>query len=388
MIEQETADILGMSLQMKIIISCIIIVTAYLVDFLGCRLFVPLARKVAVRTSFKWDNYITDSNVVHNVFHLIPPITFQVALPMLFPEPAQWTGLLSKLFNIYIIFISCRLVCEFVSSMYAISNDSDILRDKPMKGVYQMIKVIVVCIGVILVIGVLLDKDFTTLLAGLGASAAVLMLIFKDTILGLVAGVQLSAHDMLRPGDWIMIDKYGINGTVEEVSLNTVKIRNWDKTIMTIPPYALVSESFKNWRGMRESDGRRVARSVRIDMNSVRFCTEEELERFAGEEWAQGLEMGKDTVNLKLFRAATEHYLRSRSEVNSDMMLMVRQLEPTPEGLPLQLYFFTTAKDWVPHEHIAADVMEQVIARMYQFGLKVYQKPSGADMAELGRKLG
>ena len=145
MIEQETADILGMSLQMKIIISCIIIVTAYLVDFLGCRLFVPLARKVAVRTSFKWDNYITDSNVVHNVFHLIPPITFQVALPMLFPGPAQWTGLLSKLFNIYIIFISCRLVCEFVSSMYAISNDSDILRDKPMKGVYQMVKVIVVC---------------------------------------------------------------------------------------------------------------------------------------------------------------------------------------------------------------------------------------------------
>ena len=268
--ETQTAEIIG--IQMRIIISCAIIVFAYLVDFLCCKLLIPLIRKIAEKTAFKWDNYITDSNVLHSVFHLIPPIAFQFALPLLFPEQNQWTALAAKGLNIYIIVIACSLVCRFISSLYAISNETESLKNKPMKGVYQMFKVIVICVSAILVIGILLEKDFTTLIAGLGASAAVLMLVFKDTILGLVAGVQLSAHDMLRPGDWIMMDKHGVNGEVEEVTLNTVKVRNWDKTIVTVPPYALVSDSFKNWRGMRESGGRRVTRAIRIDMNSIRVC--------------------------------------------------------------------------------------------------------------------
>lgn len=376
--ETQTAEIIG--IQMRIIISCAIIVFAYLVDFLCCKLLIPLIRKIAEKTAFKWDNYITDSNVLHSVFHLIPPIAFQFALPLLFPEQNQWTALAAKGLNMYIIVIACSLVCRFISSLYAISNETESLKNKPMKGVYQMFKVIVICVSAILVIGILLEKDFTTLIAGLGASAAVLMLVFKDTILGLVAGVQLSAHDMLRPGDWIMMDKHGVNGEVEEVTLNTVKVRNWDKTIVTVPPYALVSDSFKNWRGMRESGGRRVTRAIRIDMNSIRFCSPEELERFAGKEWAEGLEMTTDTVNLKLFRAAMEHYLRNHPEINSDLMLVVRQLEPTSEGLPLQLYFFTLSKEWVPHEHIAADVVEHIIATMPEFGLRVFQRPSGLDL--------
>lgn len=233
--------------------------------------------------------------------------------------------------------------------------------------------------AVILTVGVLLDKNFTSLLAGLGASAAVLMLIFKDTILGLVAGVQLSAHDMLRPGDWIVMDKYGVNGTVEEVTLNTVKVRNWDNTVTTVPPYVLVSDSFKNWRGMRESQGRRVARSLNIDVNSIRFCTPEELDHMASEEWAGDLAMDGSTVNLGLFRAAAEHYLRTLAQVNTDLRILVRQLDPTPEGLPVQFYFFTREKDWVPHEHIAADVIEHLIATLPSFGLRLYQRPSGLD---------
>lgn len=381
--ETQATDIIGMGLQMRIIISCIIVIFAYLVDFLCCKLLIPLIRKVAEKTAFKWDNYITDSNVLHSVFHLIPPITFQFALPLLFPEHTQWTGLVTKGLNIYIIVIACSLVCRFITSLYAISNESESLKNKPMKGVYQMVKVIIICVSAILVIGILLEKDFTTLLAGLGASAAVLMLVFKDTILGLVAGVQLSAHDMLRPGDWIMMEKYGVDGEVEEVTLNTVKVRNWDKTIVTVPPYALVSDSFKNWRGMRESGGRRVARALRIDMNSIRFCTGEELEGFSGKAWAEGLELTEDTVNLKLFRTATEYYLRHHPETNSDLMMVVRQLEPTSEGLPLQLYFFTLSKDWVPHEHIAADIMEHIIASMPEFGLRIFQKPSGLDLEKL-----
>ena len=214
------------------------------------------------------------------------------------------------------------------------------------------------------------------------------MLIFKDTILGVVAGVQLSAYDMLRPGDWIMLEKYAVDGEVEEVNMNTVKIRNWDKSITTIPPYILVSDSFKNWRGMRESGGRRVARSLRIDMSSIRFCTGEELAAFAGKEWASGLSLEPGTVNLSLFRAAAEHYLRGLSEVNGDLMLMVRQLEPDSEGLPLQFYFFTRPKDWPTHERIAAGVMEHMIAILPEFGLRAYQRPAGTDITGISGNSG
>lgn len=288
MLEQQTANILQMGDNARIVAMCAVVVLAYLADFLCCKLLVPLIRRVARRTAFKWDNYLAEGKSLNYVFHLIPPLVFLVVIPLLFPDPAPWKRLLLRGIYIYFIIIACRLVCEFISSIYVISSETEALRNKPLKGLYQMFKVLVVCIGAILVIGVLVDKDFTALIAGLGASAAVLMLIFKDTILGVVAGVQLSAYDMLRPGDWIVMEKYGVNGEVEEVNMNTVKVRNWDKTITTIPPYLLVSDSFTNWRGMRESGGRRVARSLRIDMNSVRFCTPAELEHFAKADWARG----------------------------------------------------------------------------------------------------
>ena len=378
-IAMEQGTLLNISEQMRIIITCGLAVVAYLVDLLCCRLLIPVIRKIAAKTTIKWDNYLTGGKVLHYLFHLIPPVTFLVALPLLYPEQA-WTPIVAKILYIYVIIVAGRLVNEFISSIYAISSDSDLLRDKPMKGVYQMLKVIVVCVAVILILGVLLERNFTSLLAGLGASAAVLMLIFKDTILGLVAGVQLSAHDMLRPGDWIIMEKYGVNGTVEEVTLNTVKVRNWDNTIVTVPPYALVSDSFQNWRGMRESEGRRVARSLNIDVNSIRFCTHEELENFASEPWSADLRLDSTTVNLGLFRTAAEHYLSTLAQVNTDLRILVRQLEPTSEGLPIQLYFFTREKDWVAHEHIAADVIEHIIATLPQFGLRLFQKPTGEDI--------
>ena len=384
MLEQQATEILQMGDYARIIAMGAIVIFAYLADFLCCRFIVPLIRKVADRTAFKWDNYLTEGKTLDYAFHLIPPLLFLITFPMLFPDPALWKRLVLRGLYIYLIAVSCGLVCEFISSIYAISSETEALRNKPLKGIYQMLKVAVVCIGIIMAVGVLVDKDFTALIAGLGASAAVLMLIFKDTILGVVAGVQLSAYDMLRPGDWIMLEKYDINGEVEEVNMNTVKIRNWDNTITTIPPYTLVSDSFKNWRGMRESGGRRVARAVNIDMNSIRFCTAEELSRFAAEAWAENLEMDEKTVNLQLFRAATEHYLRSLDSVNGELMLLVRQLEPTPEGLPLQIYFFTRPKDWPTHERIAAEVMEHVIASLPAFGLRAFQRPAGTDIRTAG----
>lgn len=378
--EMLVADISGMDGNMRIVVGCIIVVAAYIVDFLCCQFLVPLIQNLAKKTSFNWDDHLTNDKVLKNMFHLIPPVTFYVALPLILPLANQWVLLLQKVCIIYIIVLSCRLVCGFITSLYAISHDNDVLRDKPMKGVYQMIKVVVIGVSVILVIGVLLEKDFTSLLAGLGASAAVLMLVFKDTIMGVVAGVQLSAHDMLRPGDWIVLDKYGINGVVIEVSLNTVKVRSWDNTIVTIPPYVLVSDSFKNWRGMVESGGRRVARSIYIDMNSIRFCNDDELKRFSGEEWFKTVDVSAGIVNLKLFRTYVEHYLRQHEMVNEELTLMVRQLQPVPEGLPVELYFFCREKTWVPYEKVQSDIMEHVFAVVPMFGLKIFQRPSGEDV--------
>ena len=262
----------------------------------------------------------------------------------------------------------------------------------------------------ILIVSILLDKSPAFLLTGLGASAAVIMLIFRDSILGFVSGIQLSANDMLQVGDWIAMPKYGADGRVEEVSLTTVKIRNWDNTIVTLPPYLLVSDSFQNWRGMQQSGGRRVMRSVNIDMTSVRFCTPEMLARYREidllrdyidstqqrvEEYnaAHGIAPGSWKINglhqtnLGVFRAYLERYLRAEVPVNRGMTLMVRQLQPTETGLPMQLYFFTDTVEWVTYERIQSDVFDHVLAVIPEFGLRVFQSPAGSDIGRLGEEV-
>jgi miniconductance mechanosensitive channel len=243
-----------------------------------------------------------------------------------------------------------------------------------------MLKIVAICIGAIIIVSIIIDKDPTKLLAGLGASAAVLMLVFKDSIMGLVAGVQLSANDMLRPGDWIEMPKYGADGTVIDVTLTTIKVQNWDKTITTIPPYALVSDSFQNWRGMFDSGGRRIKRSIYIDMNSVKFCDKEQLEAFAKKGMLTETENSGHEVNLTLFRQWLEEWLRKHPKVNKEMIIMVRQLQPTPQGTPLELYFFFNGTAWVDYEHFQAEVFEYILAMIPEFGLRVFQTPAGNDI--------
>ena len=243
------------------------------------------------------------------------------------------------------------------------------------------------------------------LLTGLGASAAILMLVFKDSIMGFVSGIQLSANNMLKVGDWISMPKYGADGTVIEVTLNTVKVRNWDNTIITIPPYALVSDSFQNWQGMRDSGGRRVKRSINIDMRTVRFCTPEMLAKYRKirllKEYIDKTEKvvehynkehdidnsilvnGRRQTNLGVFRAYLTNYLKSLPDVNKELTCMVRQLQPTEQGIPLELYFFSSVKDWVPYEGIQADVFDHVLAIIPEFGLSVFQNPTGEDFRAL-----
>jgi miniconductance mechanosensitive channel len=229
------------------------------------------------------------------------------------------------------------------------------------------------------VVSILIGRDATTILAGLGASAAVLMLIFRDSILGLVAGVQLSANDMLRPGDWITMAKYGADGYVTEVSLTTVKVQNFDKTITTIPPYALVSDSFQNWRGMRECGGRRIKRSVLLDASTVRFCTPEETERLLKEGLAQKEDLSEDVVNMRIFRSYMQRYLKSNPGIRPDLLQMVRTLQPTSEGIPVEIYCFTKATDWIPYETFQSALFDHIIAILPRFGLRIYQRPAGTD---------
>ncbi|MBQ8520147.1 MAG: mechanosensitive ion channel family protein [Bacteroides sp.] len=362
-----------------------ILLLAWLVDFFCRKVVIRAIRKVTAKTQNKWDDYLLNDRVLNNLCHLAPPIVIYALIPFAFQGEPVTLAIIMKLCWVYITIVAVRLICSFLTSLYTITNEYEKLKERSMKGFYQMLKLIVICIGTIIVISTLIDKDPLNILAGLGASAAILTLVFKDTIMGLVAGVQLTANDMLRPGDWITMPKFGADGSVLEVTLTAVKIQNWDKTITTVPPYALVNDSFQNWRGMWESGGRRVKRSLNIDMHTVRFCTTEEIEAYRKEEWMQGFEgTGDKEVNLYVFRHYVEHYLRHHPKVHQELMIMVRQLQPTADGLPIELYFFSDGTTWVPYERLQAEVFDHLLAVLPMFGLKVFQRPTGLDLQMSG----
>lgn len=346
------------------------------------RVLIPLAKRIISRTRSTWDDVFFNDSVLLDVSRLVSPILIAVLIPLAFVGKSGLIEFLLRVNYIYLIALIAKLLCALLSSLYELSNRKNQLRNQSLKGVYQMLKIVVVCVALIIVVSILIDKNPGYILTALGASAAVLMLVFKDMILGLVAGVQLSANDMLRPGDWISMPKYGADGDVIEVTLTTVKVQNWDKTITTIPPYALVSDSFQNWRGMKESGGRRVKRSIYIDMRSIAFCTEVQMAEFEQNGWLDGVEReDKFVVNLHIFRNYLENYLRSHHRVNQQMIVMVRQLQPTAQGLPLELYFFSDGTDWVPYEHLQSEIFEHVFAVLPTFGLRVFQSPMGIDFS-------
>lgn len=364
-----------------------IALVVYIADVICRCAIIPLVRKFTQATRATWDNILINDMLLKDVSRLVPPILIAVLMPLAFSHGHPTLDLLLKVNLIYLIAIIAKLLCTFLSALYDLSSHQDRLKNHPIKGIYQMLKIVVICVALIIVVSILINKNPGYILTALGASAAVLMLVFKDTIMGLVAGVQLSANDMLRPGDWISMPKYGADGDVEEVTLTTVKVRNWDKTITTIPPYALVSDSFQNWRGMQESGGRRVKRSVYIDMRSISFCTDEQMAEFERRGWLEGVEReDKFVVNLHVFRNYLEDYLQHHPRVNSGMTIMVRQLQPTAQGLPLELYFFSDGTEWVPYEHLQSEIFEHVFAVMPTFGLRVFQSPMGVDFS--GNELG
>ena len=368
----------------RIVVIAAILLIAYVLDMICRKIVMPGVRKVTAKTQITWDDYLLNDDVLNNVCHLIPPVVVYALIPFAFPHEPALLEFVLKICWIYITVVGMKLVCAFLTSLYTISSEHEKLKNHSMKGFYQMIKLIVICIGSIIIISTLIDKDPIAILNGLGAGTAILMLVFQDTIKGLVAGVQLTANDMLRPGDWITMPKYGADGDVIEVTLTTVKVRNWDKTITTVPPYALVNDSFQNWRGMFDMGGRRVKRSINIDMNTVRFCTEEELAEFKKQLWMEGFEAtGKEEVNLYIFRHYVMHYLTHHPKVHQGLTMIVRQLQPTAQGMPIELYFFSANTAWVKYEALQAEVFDHVLATLHRFDLKVFQSPTGLDLQKL-----
>lgn len=358
------------------IIAVLMIGVSIGLDYLCQAIFVGGMKHYTNRAPHQWNTLLMKRRVVHHLIHILPGILVYFLLPLAFVRGKEILDFSQKICAVYIIAAILFTINGLLLVLLDVYNARDKQKNRPMKGFVQVLQVLLFFIGGIVIIAVLVNKSPMTLFAGLGASAAVLMLVFKDSILGFVAGVQLSANDMLRIGDWIQLPNGVANGTVEEITLNTVKIRNWDETISTVPPYTLVNNSFQNWRGMQESGGRRVNKNIYLDMTTLKFCTPEDLDAIrknvplmADYQPAEG----EVPTNSQLYRIYIERYLRSLPVVNQDMDLIISQKEPTTYGVPIQVYFFSRNKVWREYERIQSDIFDHLLAIVGKFDLKLYQ---------------
>lgn len=358
------------------IIAVLMIGVSIGLDYLCQAIFVGGMKHYTKRAPHQWNTLLMKRRVVHHLIHILPGVLVYFLLPLAFVRGKEILDFSQKICAVYIIAAILFTINGLLLVMLDVYNARDKQKNRPMKGFVQVLQVLLFFIGGIVIIAVLVNKSPMTLFAGLGASAAVLMLVFKDSILGFVAGVQLSANDMLRIGDWIQLPNGVANGTVEEITLNTVKIRNWDETISTVPPYTLVNNSFQNWRGMQESGGRRVNKNIYLDMTTLKFCTPEDLDAIRKNVPLmvdyQPAE-GEVPTNSQLYRIYIERYLRSLPVVNLDMDLIISQKEPTTYGVPIQVYFFSRNKVWKEYERIQSDIFDHLLAMVPKFDLKVYQ---------------
>ena len=360
----------------EMIIAAFLVILAIGLDYLCQAIFVGSMKKLAQHTHYQWDSLLLKRKVVHHLVHTIPGILVYALLPLAFIRGKGLLLLSQKICAVYIVFALLLAINGFILVFLDMYNMRQVNKNRPIKGFMQVLQVLLFFIGGIVIIAILIGKSPASLFAGLGASAAILMLVFKDTILGFVAGIQLSANDMLRPGDWITVPGSNANGIVQEITLNTVKIQNFDNTISTIPPYTLVNASFQNWRGMVESGGRRVMKSIFLDLNTIKFCTPDMLDTFRKEipllaDYKP--DEGVTPTNSQMFRVYVEKYLTSLPVVNTDLDLIISQLQSTEYGVPIQIYFFSRNKVWKEYERIQSDIFDHFFAMVPKFDLKVYQ---------------
>lgn len=349
---------------------------AWLVYMLCIKIVTPLLVRITKHTDMIWDDYLLNPQVLHSACHVVPAIVVWQMLPPLFIANHVIQTLASKATAIYITITVMRLAITFIGSFKLFDSEKDhrTAAQQYFHSFCGVLKIVVLFLGIIVIVAIVIDRSPLTLLAGLGATSAVLMLVFKDSITGLVAGIRLTSNNMVSKGDWITVDKLGANGVVEDITLSTVKVRNFDNTIVTLPPQKLIEDSFQNWLGMQQSGGRRVTRMIYIDFHSIGIADDNLKQRLVERKLINKADMHSNVVNLTLFRNYIEWWIYNNKEVNTDLTFMVRQLQPTNTGLPIEVYFFLKNKEWKTYEHNLAEIMERIYAFAPEFGLKIYQR--------------
>jgi len=378
---------------------------SFLANFITKKIILRIIEAIIHKTKNTWDDIFIKKNVFSILSHLVPVLIILFSADLIFKDYPNLIPFINKAVYLYIIIIVMIVLNSVIQTLHSIYDTLPISESRHIKGYVQVVQIVVVFSGVMIIISVLFDADLKGLFLGLGTFAAVLMLVFKDTILGFVASIQVSMNKMVNPGDWISMPGRKADGVVLEINLNTVKVQNWDKTISTIPTYALVSESFQNWRGMEESGGRRIKRSINIDMTSVKFCSEEMNQRFRKIQVLKNyieakekeinefnekhnidpsvLANGRRMTNLGNFRKYIEGYLHAHPLIHDNMTFLVRQLQPNNKGIPIEIYVFSRDQEWANYEAIQADIFDHILAVLPEFELKVFQNPTGSDFKNL-----
>lgn len=387
------------------LVTFLILVLAWLMNHLAKGFMLRFLRFCIKNSKTQWDDKLVQRNLFHRLSHLAPIIVISFFLPQIWVGHPTAEGLIDAFSQIYTMLVVLLVVQALLDAFHDVYRTFEWSKQVPIYSFIQAIKLIVYMVGGVFIVAKLMGKDPSVIFGSLGALTAVLMLVFKDSILGFAAGIHLTTNKMLSLGDWLEMPKYGADGDVIEIGLTTVKVQNFDKTITTIPTYTLISDAFKNWRGMSESPGRRIKRSILIDLHSIRFCDEALLESLASIQAISGYirekqkevqafnqqlvtggsehpANGRRLTNIGTFRAYLVAFLRQHPLINQEMTLLVRQLEPTPRGLPLQIYVFSSDKRWVEYEGIVSDLFDHILSVMKEFDLRAYQEPSGLDFRQ------
>ncbi|MBU2512691.1 mechanosensitive ion channel family protein [bacterium] len=381
----------------------LVVVLAFIADRITKQFLLRGVARLVAKTKSDWDDALQKRKFFNQLAHVIPAVVLYLLIPLTFGTKSRIVFFTQTALVIYLVVLAVLIVGALLNAFHDIYNTFSVSRQIPIKSFIQVAKLITYFIGGIFIVSLLIDKTPVYLISGLGAMTAVIMFIFKDAILGFVAGIQLSANKMVTIGDWIEMPKYGADGDIIEIGLTTVKVQNFDKTITMVPTYALISESFRNWRGMKESGGRRIKRAIHIDINTIKFCSDEMIDRFQNNQYISKyiqtkkveLENYNKTIegtsqinrrrltNVGTLRAYLVNYLMNHPSINHDMTFLVRQLKPTEYGLPIEIYVFCRDSEWTKYEAIQADIFDHILAIVPEFDLKIFQNPTGSDFREL-----
>jgi len=392
-----------------LILVAITILIGFILDRIVREVLLGLFERIAKKSKNDWDDLLIEKKVFSALAHLVPILFIFYIMPIIFEDYPTWHDGFVKISRLFLTIFAMVIIFRVLDVIKALVERLNSFKDKPMDSYFQLAKIIIGIILGILALSILANKSIGYFLGAFGAMTAVILLVFRDTILGFIASIQLSANDMVRVGDWVQMEKYGADGDVLQINLTTVKVQNWDKTITTVPTYSFISDSFKNWRGMQETGARRIARSIHINQQSVKFCSSEMLERFKKIHILKGYVEGKEgeikeynesqnvdtshvsngrrMTNLGTFRAYLVKYLQNHPKIDQDLTLLVRQLPPDEHGIPIQIYCFCKDIAWVNYEEVQSSIFDHTLAVVPQFDLEIFQSPSGTDVRRISEQL-